>query len=99
MRLCEKNSKPLGSRTIRMQRNNDVEEPRRVLTHRFLLQVLSRSGPEEPFRLSRSRGTLPHAFQGPGSAARPQRPWGRLQSGVRASSAGEARVSRVALGF
>ena len=26
MRLCEKNSKTLGSRTIRMQRSNDVEE-------------------------------------------------------------------------
>ena len=39
MRLCENNSKPLGSRTIRMQRSNDVEEPDEC-RHRFLLQVL-----------------------------------------------------------
>ena len=42
MRLCEKNSKPLGSPTIRMQRSNDVEEPDECRPHRFLLQVLSR---------------------------------------------------------
>jgi hypothetical protein len=34
----------------------------------------SASGSEEPSRLSRSRGTLPRTFQGPGSAARPRRP-------------------------
>ena len=48
-----------------------------------LLQVLVPSSSAGPSRLSRSRGMPPHIFRGPGSAARPQCPWERPQSGRR----------------
>ena len=95
MRLCEKNSKPLGSRTIRMQRSNDVEEPDEC-RHRFLLQVLSRQARENRLVyviLAEGRLTLPEA-----QAPQPDHDVARNQW-WRASSAGEARVSRVAFGF